>query len=89
MTGHVDGVGTARDEGGREGLYGLGRPGQHGADADAEAVGQLAGAAEQLQADLGRHAVVLLDDDPDVAAARSAVRAIQGCAPRSARARAR
>ncbi len=87
MAGQVDDVGVASDEGGCEGRDGLIRPDQHGADPHSEPVGELARAAEQLQADLGRRAVVLLHDDPDVVA-RGAVhggasrRLIQGCAPR-------
>jgi hypothetical protein len=54
VVGEVHGVGAAGDEGGREGPDGLTRPCEHGADADAEPVGELAGTAEQLEADLGR-----------------------------------
>ena len=74
VVGQVHGVGAAGDEGGRKSPDGRARPGQHGADGHAERVGELAGAAEKLEADLGRQAVVLLDDDPDVAAHRGGSR---------------
>ena len=68
MSDEVDGVGAAGDEVGGDALEGAAGADEHGADLHAELVGELAGAAEQLQADLGRHTVVLLDDDPDVVA---------------------
>ena len=72
MGDEVDGVGAAGDERRGDLLEGVAGADEHGADLHAELVGELAGAAEQLEADLGRHAVVLLDDDPDIVALHAA-----------------
>ena len=64
VAGDVGGVGAAAE--GERRRFGRAAADEHGAHAGAEPVGQLAGAAEQLEADVGDAAVVELGDDPDL-----------------------